>query len=941
METAMSATSGNDSLLGTSSFDTIAGLDGNDTIRGFAGHDSLVGGYGDDSLDGGTNNDTLAGGDGADTLSGGLGQDFASYAADTSGWGVNASLLLGRTMDWTGEAAGDVFFGIEGLIGTNVADSVLGALDDNTLWGGDGQDTLRGLAGNDLLRGDGGLDSLDGGDDDDYLLGGDGDDRLEGGRGNDYLQGEGGLDTLSGGEGDDTLVADNVGGNLFIGGDGRDAVTYFNPLDLPVIGVGLSLTDGGLSGRALDDRYVGVEDVVTTAFADTVIGNTLDNAMILGLGADIAFGMAGSDTLWGGGGNDSLSGGAGDDYLSGGLGSGVVGVMGADTLAGGAGNDTYLVEESAARLVELRNGGIDTVRTALDWTLGANIENLVLTGPNAVANGNGLANHVTGTAGIDLLTGWGGADTLLGGFGADTLRGGTGDDLLSGGQGSDRLEGGNGFDAIVSDFTLAEVALLRLGNGAIRMSDVTGVDTLISIEALDLGGTRWLVAPSVISFAGGGWGSRATRFEGFAGAVGSAVAGLGDVDGDGLDDLMIGAPGASSGDGKAWLVWGREGGYGLTWLLKDSNATGLPGTFAGGAGAGSAVAGVGDVDGDGHADFAVGQPGLNSGAGGVSLGRGGARDTVGSITDGTSNTVLVGSGGFGTLGNVVAGAGDLNGDGFADFAIAEPSGTGRVSIVFGTDAGWPATESLSDAASVRLVTGSFLAFAGSALAGGGDMNADGFDDLVIGAPGMSSSQGAAWIRFGAATWTPGDQLLGGAGYTRLDGTAVGDQFGSAAAMIGDINGDGFADAVIGAKGMNGGAGAIFIVLGRASFGATTALTAPGIIRIDGVEAGANAGGALAAAGDVNGDGYDDVLIGRGAGGGDAWLLLGRASFAAGTTLNSPGVIRFEGDGTFGRSVAGAGDVDGDGLDDLLIGQSDWGGGAGASWLIHGEHWLGI
>ena len=142
----------------------------------------------------------------------------------------------------------------------------------------------------------------------------------------------------------------------------------------------------------------------------------------LSTGNDIADGKGGHDTMSGRSGDDTLFGGGGHDRLDGGF--------GADSLVGGTGDDTYAVAAWGDRVIEAASGGVDTVRSARDYNLGANLENLALIGNEALdGKGNALANALTGNAGANRLEGRGGADTLDGGPGADTLAGGRGDDL--------------------------------------------------------------------------------------------------------------------------------------------------------------------------------------------------------------------------------------------------------------------------------------------------------------------------------------------------------------------------------------------------------------------------------------------------------------------------------------------------------------------------------
>jgi serralysin len=159
-------------------------------------------------------------------------------------------------------------------------------------------------------------------------------------------------------------------------------------------------------------------------------------------GNDILNGGIGNDNLFGGTENDSLIGGVGDDTLDGGLGT--------DSLNGGAGNDTYIVDNTTDIITEGVNSGIDSVRSSVSYTLGANIENLRLTTNSAInGTGNTLNNFIFGSAIDNTLSGKAGNDTLDGNSGNDSLNGDEGNDSLQGGGGNDKLNGGSGNDILI------------------------------------------------------------------------------------------------------------------------------------------------------------------------------------------------------------------------------------------------------------------------------------------------------------------------------------------------------------------------------------------------------------------------------------------------------------------------------------------------------------
>jgi serralysin len=361
---------------------------GHDTIAGNAVANLLRGGAGNDALLGLLGADRLEGGDGDDLLTGGAGADALCGDAgiDTACYDAAATVSLDGSILATGEALGDTFLLVENLLGSS------------------GADRLRGDAGANVLMGEGGDDLLDGMAGADTLLGGDGNDRLDGGSGSDRMEGGAGNDT-------------------FIVADAADMV-------VEGLGAGLDQVNASVS-HTLAANVENLLLVGTAAINGT--GNSLANR-IEGNGA--------ANALRGGEGGDTLLGAAGNDLLD--------GEGGTDRLEGGAGDDTYVLATSGDTVVEAVGAGLDHVRAGYGYTLGANLENLTLTGTAAINGyGNALANRIVGNAAGNVIQGLDGADRLEGGAGNDSLSGGAGDDRLIGGAGADSLSGGTGLDSFV------------------------------------------------------------------------------------------------------------------------------------------------------------------------------------------------------------------------------------------------------------------------------------------------------------------------------------------------------------------------------------------------------------------------------------------------------------------------------------------------------------
>jgi len=356
--------------------------------------------------------------------------------------------------------------------------------------------------------------------------------------------------------------------------------------------------------------------------------------------------------------------------------------------------------------------------------------------------------------------------------------------------------------------------------------------------------------------------------------LGKSVAGVGDVDGDGLDDLLVSAPKASAGlveNGLVYLVLGRISGWGA-----ETPAANADTSFAGesaGDFAGYSVAGVGDVNGDGYGDFAIGANGndeVGTTAGQVYLLLGDPGLWPAQTDLGSADASFLGENAHDQVGYAVAGAGDVNGDGFDDIVLSAlrndevASNAGKVYLVLGDASGWAMDTSLAAA------DASFLGLAsedeaGASVAGGGDVDGDGFDDLLLGAPDANEGgedAGTAYLVLGSA-----NGLLPGTALTSADahyfGEAPGDRAGRRIAGGGDFDGDGLDDFAVSAPGNDeflGNAGQAYVVLGQATSWPQGASLENTHASLPGVDVNAEVEG-VALAGDLDGDGHDDLVIG--------------------------------------------------------------------------------
>lgn len=373
-----------------------------------------------------------------------------------------------------------------------------------------------------------------------------------------------------------------------------------------------------------------------------------------------------------------------------------------------------------------------------------------------------------------------------------------------------------------------------------------------------------------------------------------------DVNGDGFADVVVGASGANATNGAAYVYLGSADGLATTPAATLTQSDGAYASF------GFAVAGAGDVDGDGFGDVIIGAYYVNR----AYLYKGGPAGL--STTPAQTWSSPTSSDAFGAS---VAGLGDVNGDGYADVAIGAPqgpSGPGAVHLYLGGPEGpksapdhtWTGTD-----AGIA-TNGSYF---GQSIAGAGDIDGDGFADTIIGAPAATSSQGRAYlIRGGAAIASKPDATLSGAGSFQT--------FGSAVASAGDVNGDGYADVVVSSSASTADTGAVYVFMGSAQ-----GLSTQPIEILDGLENTCGTFPVVvASAGDVNGDGYADLVVGKSREGnsrqGVVYTFFGAASGIA--TAPSLTLTGTDGqDEAFGFAVGSAGDVDGDGFGDLVVGAS--------------------
>jgi Ca2+-binding RTX toxin-like protein len=808
-----------------SSIENLIGSAYGDTLTGDTNNNLIEGGAGGDVISAGTGNDTVTYSTATAAVTSSLSTGTYNGVTFSSSAG---GILNGGTAGAAGDAGGDTLISVENLTGSDYNDFLVGDANANVLSGGIGDDTLQGLAGGDTL--DGGLgnntasyagaagvvvasltagtfagangnvsftvssggvlnggstgtasdaagdlliniQNLIGSNNNDFLIGDGSTNNLQGGAGNDTLQGMGGADVIDGGIGTNTVTYANatagVVASLTGGGSTFSGVTFSGTT--MIVNGGNAATAGDAGG----DSLTNIQNLIGSAFNDTLVGD------------------ANANTITGGAGNDTLFGMAGNDIIDGG--------SGGDTIDGGLGTDTITYANSSIRVVSSLTagtfGGITFTSTASG----------VLNGGNSTTAGDAGGDTLTG---IENMIGSTLNDTLVGDGSDNLLEGGLGADTLNGQAGTDTATYANAAAAVVASLstgTFSGVSFSSSGGGVLNGGTTTTAgqasgDTLISIE--NLTGSNYadtLVGDSAVNILSGG-------------LLNDILQGMGG--GDTLDGGS-GTDTASYDAATAGVVASLQTGTFSGVTFTSSGGGILNGDTSGTAGdAGSdLLISIENLTGSAFADTLVGDTNANTidgGAGGDIINGGGgagvdtvtyANSTVGvvaSLTAGTFGGIVFSTSGSGILnGGTAANAGDAGGD--ILISISNLTGTGLADTLVGNSqanvlTGGAGNDVLQGMAGADTLDGGI----GNDTASYADASAGVVASLVTGTFGgvsFSSSNGGVFNNGNAAAAgdAGGDSLIN---IENLTGSAYNDTFGASMSQTGFIDGGAGTDTAV-------------------------------------------------------------------------------------------------------------------------------------------------
>ena len=812
---------------------------------------------------------------------------------------------------------------------------------------------------------------------------------------------------------------------------------------------GFSVSSAGdVNGDGLDDLIVGAWDIRPSGRPNAgksyvVFGKANSSAIDLSAIADASNPIGGfviHGEAWDDRSGSSVS--SAGDVNGDGLDDLIVGAYGADPSGKSyAGKSYVLFGKTDTSAIDLVNLGGDS-KYAIDYL------------------GDKNANTLTGTSKDEIFVAGAGDDTLTGNGGMDVFNAGLGKDSIlinasnisaleqTGAGNRARVDGGGGVDTLKLDGAGLTLDLTKISNTRIQdieIIDIRGsgnntlelnlndlLDASTSTNILKVLGnsgdivnasglikttsteTENGIAYDVYTYSDAKaalWVQQNVKVNMHRGFVingeaagdesGRSVSNAGDVNGDGLDDLIVGAryadPSDKSDAGKSYVVFGKANGsaINLSAIADASNSTGgfvINGEAAGDQN-GISVSNAGDVNGDGLDDLIVGaffaDPNgkLSAGKSYVVFGKANSSainlSAIADASNPTGGFVINGETRYDRSGYSVSSAGDVNGDGLDDLIVGAYNANltgkpnaGKSYVVFGKANS--SAINLSAIADASNPLGGFVIngeaasdYSGHSVSSAGDVNGDGLDDLIVSAygadPSGKSGAGKSYVVFGKTNSSAIDlsaiaDASNPTGGFVINGEAKYDRSGFSVSSAGDVNGDGLDDLIVGASNARSYAGKSYVVFGKANSSAIdlsaiadTSNPLGGFV-INGEAASDWSGFSVSSAGDVNGDGLDDLIVGAyGADpsgksyAGKSYVVFGKANSSAinlsaiadannpigGFVINGEAVLD-----SSGFSVSSAGDVNGDGLDDLIVGgyQADPSGksSAGKSYVIFGK-----